>query len=713
MLPRRGAADFREVWDMAARLKRLLCIALAMVCLASCGMDASDSPGAAAPRKTEAPEIAPARDLVEDVTEEAGWSALRLTEDDGEAAVAREGIYLLYIWDLRLLSRDGESDKLICTLPEGSDRNARAICSDGSGVFLALYFAEEERCEIRFYSEGGDERAVTEFGTDALSPYDLYCDGERLYLYLANFYGDAKLLVLSRDGEQEYELDASSFRFLACGGGHVYVWSGEPAQILELDNESRTLSPVTTLNDGHLLACTEETIYIGDETSVYEMDARTLETRRLLDWVSCGISGGAGTWLYRDGENFIVSDIRGIFYLTPREGPARRRVVLGVNGTAHVVSYDAMAFNMENDEYEIIVRDYGVYEEPQVILGAELASGKGPDIIDARSFSPDLLRAGVMTDLMTLLENDGEIGPDDLLSGPLRAMQTKKSELFAIAPSFTPLTYLRHTDGAGTLSEGMREFVSVADSLEELGNPHTTFADSHSRESFLERAFCRADGAVYSEEDIKAIFEYAAQMPLMENKRWLGYDGIPVLNACTAVSCNSSMASHLFITSLERFGDEKVENLEVFGLPFCEGTGLLDPSVYLAIPYGAGETQGAWEYIKFLLRCTERYDLTLYKPGFDAARAEFERGVERGECSVELDIYGSGDWVEYKITDMACYELFEYILDGLGGVYVEDDTLLDLVNRGAAGFFAGETTADEAARAVCSRLELYLGEKYG
>lgn len=698
---------------MMMKLKKLLCIALAMACLCGCGKDAGGTAETARPRKTEAPEIAPAVDLVEDTTEVTGWSALRLTEDAEKAAVAREGIYLLDVWELRLLSRDGESDELICTLPEDSDRNARAIASDGSGVYLALYFAQEERCEIRFYSKGGDERAVTELGTGGLSPYDLCCDGERLYLRLADFYGSAKLAVLSVDGEQEYELEIPGIYSPTWGGGNVYVCSGKPTEIFRLDNEARELVKLTALSDGSLAGAGEEEIYIGDETSAYAMDAQTLETRRLLDWASCGVSGGAGTTLYRDGENFVVRAMNGIFYLTPRTGPAKRRVVLGVNGSAHVVSYDAMAFNLENDEYEIVVRDYGVYEEPQAILGAELAAGAGPDLIDAGSFSPDLLRGGVMTDLMTLLENDGEIGPDDLLAGPLRAMQTEKGELFAIAPSFTPLTYLRHTDGAGTLTAGMRQFDGVAASLEELGDPHTTFADSHSRESFLELAFCRADGAVYSEEDIKAILEYAAQMPLMENKRWLGYDGIPILNARTAVSCNSSMASHLLITSLECFGDENVENLEVFGLPFCEGTGLLDPRVYLAIPYGAAQSQGAWEYIKFLLRYTERYDLTLYRPTYEAAKAEFARGVERGECAVELDIYGSGDWVEYKITDMACYELFELVLDGLGGIYLEDDALIDLVNRGAAAYFAGEGTVNEAARAVWSRLELYLGERYG
>lgn len=696
---------------MMLKVKRALCAALAALCLAGCGKGADASGGAggsapAAARRTEAPEVAPARDLVEDATEDAGWDALSLAPDIAcrvGAAPAREGVYVAFEGRLRLLGRDGSSDEVVAELPE--DAAVMDLCSGGSGAWLALYFSEAERCELRFYGEE-EERTAAGFDTDGFTPLYLCADGGRLFLVLTDYQGGDVLAVFSDSGEKEYETELGRCRNVAAGGGRVYVCAGSQIELSELDPETGGLTTLTELSGGNrLLSCDGEKIYLGDDTSAYELNADTLETRRLLDWTSCGVSGGSGMGLWPDGEGFIASWRNGLLSLTPREGAARRRVVLAVNGRSWRYSYPAVAFNGENEEYEIIIRDYSSYAEPEQILGAELAAGTGPDLVDASSFSGEILRKGVMTDLMTLLDDDGEISREDLLAGPLEAMRTENGELFAIAPSFTVTTLLRRAEGEGTLTAGLREFTGVADALRELGNPDEAFRGYMLRSFFLPPAFCCGDAGDYSEEDIAAILEYAAALPTAPDReapgRTVWYAGLGSVTDPIRYALS--------------FRGSEVKDLEIFGLPFREGTGAVSPETYLAIPANAGKAEGAWEFIKSMLRGRgiEGFldnELPLLRSLYEEKKAEFAAQVESG-LSMGYEL--GGEWKDYEVENLDCCELLDYVLDGVNGSVSEDSPVLDIVERGAAAYFAGEGTVDEAARAVRARLELYLGEKYG
>lgn len=149
-----------------------------------------------------------------------------------------------------------------------------------------------------------------------------------------------------------------------------------------------------------------------------------------------------------------------------------------------------------------------------------------------------------------------------------------------------------------------------------------------------------------------------------------------------------------------------LEDLQVCGLPFREGSGTLVPVVYLAIPASSKNVDAAFGFIKSLML----EENTLYKNlelnAFPILSAEYERLAEYEQQRIDAAEEGQYPWTYAKH-----YERAAEVLDGLNGLCCPDTALMGIVDDAVPAYFAGASDASKTADEIVSRLGIYFAEK--
>lgn len=342
-------------------------------------------------------------------------------------------------------------------------------------------------------------------------------------------------------------------------------------------------------------------------------------------------------------------------------------------------------YNETNGEYELVIKNYGKYREPEKKLAEDIAAGEVPDLVVMSGFSSELLDSGVMLDLMTYLENDEEIGTNDLLAGPLSAMQTESGELYAVSPTFRVLTLLSWSDAVQD-----RNFTGVTDALDWLGAPEDAFGGSVTRDDFLKYAFCCGGGGSYTLEELTAILEYAFRLPEEYSNNEL--ERIDIRTGKQRFQL--SIFSDIYILEGAASFPEPVDNTKVCGLPFFDGTGAVDVSGHgcLAIPAGAENPDGAWAFIKECMKESGR-GFSLLKSRYEEQKAEYAERIEALHLESDFDVE--------RILESS-----DNMLGGLRAVYDSESNpaILGIV-RDSAAYIAGDKSAAECAEQIQSRIK--------
>ena len=373
----------------------------------------------------------------------------------------------------------------------------------------------------------------------------------------------------------------------------------------------------------------------------------------------------------------------------------KTQLVLAVNGQSSFISSSILEFNASGGEYELAVKDYSGYSDPLTVLNTELIAGNGPDIIDVNSFSSTILNPDAMVDLLPLIEADPELGPGSLIDGALNAMLTDDGRLPAIAPVYYVSTLVSRDADA-------TPFTSVSDALERMGNADEALGGTMSRGMFLTMAFGCGGAEDYDVADIQAILEYAQALPDEEDH---SSETANMASGTQIYSFQTIGGAGGLFGAAEDFGCS-LEDLQVCGLPFREGSGTLVPVVYLAIPASSKNVDAAFGFIKSLML----EENTLYKNlelnAFPILSAEYERLAEYEQQ--RIDAAGEG---QYPWTYAKHYERAAEVLDGLNGLCCPDTALMGIVDDAVPAYFAGASDASKTADEIVSRLGIYFAEK--
>ena len=146
--------------------------------------------------------------------------------------------------------------------------------------------------------------------------------------------------------------------------------------------------------------------------------------------------------------------------------------------------------------------------------------------------------------------------------------------------------------------------------------------------------------------------------------------------------------------------------MNIVGLPFSQGTGIIIPSCRLAIPTSAANKEGAWAFLKYML-LSEHGEYT-ESPYCPILQAEYERLVEHYVEAIDAGkLMIDGEYV----TDKSYISEFDQLLNGAHGIYDMSSPEYEIVHSGAEPFFNGYQTANQAAANIYSRLGIYVAEQ--
>ncbi len=527
---------------------------------------------------------------------------------------------------------------------------------------------------------------------------DMVLNHDTLYFSLSS--ADAGSLEgYSRQGEKEASSEVDASFSLVSSGSTVFlgIFKVGGLSLQRLEPETGRLEELEVFTGGQLLAAAGDKVYLKDSSDLFCYDCASGETKRLFQWTGNGGTPASKLCPLTDGAFIIWSgdELRLLRTAEPSQGEVQE-IVLALNGYPLDLSNVIIHFNDESQDYRIIVKDYSSYQDPMLMLSTEINAGSAPDIIDVSTFSSQILKEGALEDLLPYIEADADISKSDLLEAPFHAMLNKNGKLLGISPSFLIWTFV------GSSSESLLPVGTVRERIAALGDPANAFAGTLSKDTFLSLAFCCGNTENYSVEDIAAILEFAHSLPDTAEEGNAGKNISESRQRFLAIQCSHS----IFWRDYRQYFGGNAGDMNIVGLPFSQGTGIIVPSCRLAIPAAATNKEGAWAFLKYML--LSEYNAYLESPYCPILKAEYERLVEHDVEKIdagELKING-----EY-VTEKSYISEFDQLLNNVYGMYDMGSPEYEIVRSGAEPFFNGYQTADQVAANIYSRLSIYLAEQ--
>ncbi len=654
----------------------------------------------------------------------------------------------VYVEDMKFLKEEPafyETDMDGKIIREMNERDVMQKVT-GSPIWGLIYMESRENREERYvdftvYSElSGDKQQLLSFrvehgdaklytGLNCFIIMTAYWDEANNGYYQMQVYNTAGELIKTHELYDWYEVHQKP--------EGIYLYGRTDGDILYFDESTGELLKIDQFEEDFSWAgISNGCIYMFNDESYFRRKIGSTEREVVYSFEPLHMRKN-GAVVVEEGKSFITYDPRDEFNpykiihkvdknSLPKE---QKTITLAVNfDPGWYYNYDMVisAFSIENKQYEIKLKNYFDAPDPEEALGADIASGEGPDIIDLAGFKGSVVTPSVCEDLMPYIERD--MGEDFFMKAPLNAMKSG-DKLLSIAPSFK-LIFL-----AGPTELLPENGVSSWGELAELaGGTENVFGSTLYREDFMLYAFSNSLRD-YSAEQVAAALSFAACLPLRpepvgdsEEEQKEYYDklssGEIVDDAITSVNRKMQTFALCECTDLIFSGgdtpqcrDAGVAELEaafgapysVSGLPMGEGGSyLMRPCNEFAIMSGSQNKEGAWEFIKILFQDQYLVSEWEFRAGIPLSRSAYELHMD---TLSKLENTISIDDREYTYDYHRSLKLYEYMLNNISAVCREGDEIFTAVNQLAESYFAGDTDLETVSADIASRIKTYNAER--
>ena len=526
----------------------------------------------------------------------------------------------------------------------------------------------------------------------------------------------------------------------------IYFFGHSSYDLFRYDTTSFELNKVGHVPDGcHTCGIVGDTLYLTDNIYLFRHKIGSGESEALFRYDALYLSEGIAPIPIGGTDSFFFLDMRNdsspyrIAYPVDKNSlPAEKTTItLAINENVpdyYSLQYGSyrnqiLDFNTVNREYEIVVRNYAESPDPFLALTADMAGGNAPDLIDVRGFGSAICSNATAEDLLPFVERD--LGTDAFLPGPLAAMKTD-GKLLSLMPSFSLTAIL----GPASLLEG-HGIESFSELAALAGGAEHVFYRSVDRETFMKWVFA-GNHRDYSAEQVADYLTFAAALPedATQNPYGLTEQELQEAQARGDVFpldygpiCEGKQKFQLAriadplgrtltpdAASIPEAEGWFGERLTAIGLPSAAGSGVyLSPNQELMIPQAAGNKEGAWAFMAFLLN--DRYLVQGFTGSFawgiPITRSAYERGIVQYWSWMDGGLGGCVNGMEYDLhyDPENCKALFLSLLDQVDGICRDGDEIFDSVMNSANAYFAGDKPLDQAAEDIAKRLKIYNAER--
>ena len=552
-----------------------------------------------------------------------------------------------------------------------------------------------------------------------------------------NFFEDNRIVML--DGKtgavlKTVSLEDSADYIVSLPDGRIAAATyaeGQPA-VSVLDGKTLGVEVTWKTEDFiDLLAAGQDSsaVYYSAGDSLYRMNLEDGEVGKVLGWTESDVMHTASDSFCLFGDRQIAAvherdTSKGVqnelVVLSPDAGGtgSEKEVIrLAVLNLYPFTSEMVIRFNRNNPNYRIEVTDYSEYDDYSSDdeadwnagvnrLQTEIIAGNAPDLIDISLLSADRFgSSGLLEDLYPLIDADPELNRSDLNEHVLKAFE-EDGKLYQTVSNFYILTT------AGLASRVGNEMGWTMDSLQQAmqnlraENPESTVFDR----------FITADD----------VLTFLLYLELEDYVDW------------TTGECRFDSESFVklleFVASFPSSFDWEAENPTLADMDsdarIMEGIQLLKIGNSFAITSNCRDKEAAWQFVRqfFLPDYQEQFmgfvfptNLQVYENmKEDAMTVKYERNpdgsfvlnedgsrkeAERDTTTVNGRLY------QFRIVSEEDVALVEKVIAATTRVLGMDDSMKAIITEGAAPFFAGQRSAEEAAKLIQSKAVLYVNEQ--
>lgn len=564
---------------------------------------------------------------------------------------------------------------------------------------------------------------------------------------------DAKLSTLFTCKTQE-----TIERLISLGDGGVGV--------VTAGGTGRTVYPVDageqSLGSACFLTGSGNRIYAGNEQygflynsgdSLYGWPAGASKPEKVLGWSGAGVdmgqvtalallTDGAGAAVTRDSVFWPVS--YSVYLLTPvseEELAGRMVLTLATLGLNSETRAQILEFNRTSGTWRIEVRDYSEYNTPDDAsagvskLNTEILAGDLPDLLDVSDDMPlrQYAAKGLLEDLWPYIESDTGLGREGVMERVLEAAEID-GKLVRVFPRFYLETAAGNPAVLGTSTGWTLDELRTA--LEKQGSDCSVLGPDETKTSVLEDMFADnlenfvnwdEGSARFDSPEFAAILEFCNTFPAQVQSQ-----GEEYVSPYTWVARGEQMLLPVSLgdlTSIQIYRALFGGDAAFAGYPSEGGSGVrFGVEGGIAMMESCRDKGGAWSFMRqMLLAEGDRFTF-----GFPVNRANFEKSAqesmeitylkdENGDPIVGPDGEPMMEGTAYVFLDTQAvmlspptqedYDEVMALYERADSIAGRDKNIWNIVQDGAGAYFAGDRTADEAAQAIQSRVELYLNEQ--
>lgn len=649
---------------------------------------------------------------------------------------------------------------------EGYSSDMSNFTFDNAGNIYALYSIYPIYVEGEEYNYNDQTMYLCKYDKDMNQVYardlkDVFDEQSRYIQYLAadtegNVFGSSENKIHMFDGEGVFKktftisTDWISGMFITEDGKVLATYYGmSGVEMAELDkatgNVKATYKDFPDMN-GKLKDGGAGKLLISGSSKLYEYDMATQKAEVLLDWLQCNIDGNSiqDFGFLKDGRIAVyVDDYSGtqeMAVLTKTESSKVAKKEIITFGTLYEgdsnLQRAIVDFNKANPQYQVQLKSYidntaewteDTYTDALARFQADLVSKDSPDLIDLNSVNwENLIAKDALEDLTPYMENSTIARKEDFVASVLEAYNVDGKQL-TIPKNFMIDTMMAKRSVVGdepgwTLQEVMElakqhpdvELMQYCDKMTAL-----SLCLQYSSASFVdyEKGTCSFDSPEFMQ-----VLEFANSFP--NDVEW-GDTSLPTL-----VQQGKVLLSQVSFSDIQQY---QMYHLMYEGDGICMGYPTADgtPGVFLqgydmyGISAQSEHKEGAWKFIEStLVDERHRWNFPTRK---DALEAAFEEAMEieyrydeNGEIMKDEEgnplqrpktTWGYNDW------EAEIYAATQEEVDALKDMIAmakrsagSDMTIIQMIFEDVEPFFAGQKSAQEVAKIIQSRIEIFISE---
>ena len=616
---------------------------------------------------------------------------------------------------------------------------------------------------LRTLDETGAEKSCVKIDFDAENSWldfnrsKLTDEGELVAI------GDQDLYVFAPDGSLKTKLSCENWPNgiikLRDGRLCISAWDdslGSQA-LIPVDLEKKAFDKSIKIPDNAWDAIPgDETydFYYRNGMYLYGYDLETEQETKVLNWLDVDVNGDnvQGVRIQNDGTitgvlNTWRNDKNNVeiikVYKVPSDSvPQKETLTMAVMYTSDILD-KVIDFNRHSDSVRIQLIDYsefndyenGEFDAGRTKLLTEVMSGQMPDLIALGQLPYSHMAAkGLLEDLYPYLDSDPELKRDDFFPNVLKALEVN-GDLCMVAPSFNVMTLIGATSVVGdkpgwtyadleaalaTMPEGcdpMDMYTTRGDLLQTL-----LFAD-------LDHYVDWAEGKCYFDSpDFIELLKFVAKFPdsLPDDMEWEDPE-TRIAQGRQMLTTTNLYSVDAILWNDPRFGEM---GCTYIGYPTNNGVGSV-----MSIEEGYGMSvscknkEAAWQFLRSFLTDEAQENvwnipvsLKAYQAKLDEAMTpEYEKdengNIRLDENGEKIQVSRGGYWTEdgnmieiYAMTQEQADKLWEAITT-CDKVMNMDTSIFEIVSEQAQAFFSGQKSAEEVARLIQSKANIYVNEQ--